>query len=195
MEVITCLNNSLQKITKELEDKSVETDERVVEAKTEVENCKLDISGLEQRIKDLEDAFAKKNATHSAMVVSTPDLDGLYKILKEYAKRSEFEDYTLKSDRDDILKRVAKMEKRLEDNTDKLIKWEPEWEKMQANIEYLMQKKIDQATLDDAIDRLKNIISQMSGGGGVVAAFDQDELKEAVRRLQAEVDALKKTSF
>ena len=93
------------------------------------------------------------------MVVSTPDLDGLYKILKEYAKRYEFEDYTLKSDRDDILKLVAKMEKRLEDNTDKLIKWEPEWEKMQANIEYLMQNKIDQATLDDAIDRLKNIIS------------------------------------
>jgi len=124
-----------------------------------VENCKLDISGLEQRIKDLEEAFAKKSSTHQAMVVSTPDLDGLYKILKEYAKRYEFEDYTLKSDRDDILKLVAKMEKRLEDNTDKLIKWEPEWEKMQANIEYLMQNKIDQATLDDAIDRLKNIIS------------------------------------
>jgi|LauGreDrversion4_2_1035121.scaffolds.fasta_scaffold126225_2 multidrug resistance efflux pump len=129
------------------------------------------------------------------MVVTTPDLETLYKILGEYAKRSEFDDYTLKSDRDDILKRVAKMEKRLEDNTDKLIKWEPEWEKMQANIEYLMQNKIDQATLDDAIERLKNIISQMSGGSGVVAAFDQDELKEHLKRLQAEVDALKKTSF
>jgi hypothetical protein len=35
----------------------------------------------------------------------------------------------------------------------------------------------------------------MSGGNSVVAAFDQDELKEAVKRLQAEVDALKKTSF
>lgn len=66
---------------------------------------------------------------------------------------------------------------------------------MQANIEYLMQNKIDQATLDEAIDRLKNIISQMSGGNSVVAAFDQDELREAVKRLQAEVDALKKTSF
>jgi hypothetical protein len=32
-------------VTKELEDKSVETDERVIEAKTELENCKLDISG------------------------------------------------------------------------------------------------------------------------------------------------------
>jgi polyhydroxyalkanoate synthesis regulator phasin len=87
------------------------------------------------------------------------------------------------------------MEKRVEDTTDKMIKWEPEWEKMQANIEYLMQNKIDQATLDEAIDRLKNIISQMSGGNSVVAAFDQDELREAVKRLQAEVDALKKTSF
>jgi hypothetical protein len=98
---------------------------------------------LEQRIKDLEDAFAKKNQTHSAMVVTTPDLDTLYKILAEYAKKAEFDDYTLKSDRDDILKRVAKLEKRCENNTDKIIKWEPEWEKMQANIEYLMQNKID----------------------------------------------------
>jgi len=117
------------------------------------------------------------------MVVSTPDLESLYKILGEYAKRSEFEDYTLKSDRDDILKRMSRMEKRVEDTTDKMIKWEPEWEKMQANIEYLMQNKIDQATLDEAIDRLKNIISQMSGGNSVVAAFDQDELREAVKRL------------
>jgi peptidoglycan hydrolase CwlO-like protein len=93
------------------------------------------------------------------MVVSTPDLESLYKVLNEYAKRSEFEDYTLKSDRDDILKRISRMEKRVEDTTDKMIKWEPEWEKMQANIEYLMQNKIDQATLDEAIDRLKNIIS------------------------------------
>lgn len=46
-----------------------------------------------------------------------------------------------------------------------------------------MQNKIDQATLDEAIDRLKNIISQMSGGNSVVAAFDQDELREAVKRL------------
>jgi septal ring factor EnvC (AmiA/AmiB activator) len=129
------------------------------------------------------------------MVVTSPDLESLYKILGEYAKRSEFEDYTLKSDRDDILKRISRMEKRVEDTTDKMIKWEPEWEKMQANIEYLMQNKIDQATLDEAIDRLKNIISQMSGGNSVVAAFDQDELREAVKRLQAEVDALKKTSF
>ena len=129
------------------------------------------------------------------MVVTSPDLESLYKILGEYAKRSEFEDYTLKSDRDDILKRISRMEKRVEDTTDKMIKWEPEWEKMQANIEYLMQNQIDQATLDEAIDRLKNIISQMSGGNSVVAAFDQDELREAVKRLQAEVDALKKTSF
>jgi septal ring factor EnvC (AmiA/AmiB activator) len=129
------------------------------------------------------------------MVVTSPDLESLYKILGEYAKRSEFEDYTLKSDRDDILKRISRMEKRVEDTTDKMIKWEPEWEKMQANIEYLMQNKIDQATLDEAIDRLKNIISQMSGGNSVVAAFDQDELREAVKRLQAEVDTLKKTSF
>ena len=103
--------------------------------------------------------------------------------------------YTLKSDRDDILKRVAKLEIRCENNTDKIIKWEPEWEKMQANIEYLMQNKIDQATLDEALERIKNIISQMSGGSGVVAAFDQDEIREAIKRLQAEVDALKKTSF
>lgn len=129
------------------------------------------------------------------MVVTSPDLETLYKILGEYAKRTEFEDYTLKSDRDDILKRMSRMEKRVEDTTDKMIKWEPEWEKMQANIEFLMHNKIDQATLDEAIDRLKNIISQMSGGNSVVAAFDQDELREAVKRLQAEVDALKKTSF
>jgi prefoldin subunit 5 len=35
----------------------------------------------------------------------------------------------------------------------------------------------------------------MSGGNSVVAAFDQDELKEAIKRLQSEVDALKKSSF
>ena len=72
------------------------------------------------------------------MVVSTPDLETLYRILSEYAKRSEFEDYTLKSDRDDILKRVSRLEKKVDDTTDKMIRWEPEWEKMQANIEYLM---------------------------------------------------------
>jgi DNA replicative helicase MCM subunit Mcm2 (Cdc46/Mcm family) len=150
---------------------------------------------VEQRIKDLEDAFAKKSQTHSAMVVTSPDLESLYKILAEYAKKTEFDDYTLKSDRDDILKRMSRLEKRVEDQTDKLIRWEPEWEKMQANIEYLMQNKIDQSTLDEAIERLKLIISQMSGGNNVVAAFDSSELKEAVRRLQAEVDALRKTSF
>lgn len=45
------------------------------------------------------------------MVVTSPDLESLYKILAEYAKKSEFGDYTLKSDRDDILRRVMKLEK------------------------------------------------------------------------------------
>lgn len=53
-------------------------------------------------------------ATHSALVVSSPDLESLYKILGEYAKKSEFGDYTHKTDRDDILGRLNRMEKRLE---------------------------------------------------------------------------------
>lgn len=63
---------------------------------------------------------------------------------------------------------------------------------MQANIEYLMQNKVDQQALDDAIERLKNIMSQMNPGNPVVAAFDSSELKEAVKRLQSDVVALQK---
>lgn len=76
---------------------------------------------MDQRLKDLEAQFAKKNQTHSAMVVSSPDLDSLYKILSEYAKKSEFGDYTLKSDRDDIMRRVQKLEKKVDDQGEKLI--------------------------------------------------------------------------
>lgn len=73
------------------------------------------------------------------MVVSSPDLESLYKILAEYAKKSEFGDYTLKSDRDDILGRINRMEKRLEDQGEKLLNWEPSWKKMQDDINYLLQ--------------------------------------------------------
>ncbi len=53
-------------------------------------------------------------------------------MLSEYAKKSEFDDYTLKSDRDDIIKRIAKLEKRTDDHTDRFIKWEPEWQRLQT---------------------------------------------------------------
>ena len=65
--------------------------------------------------------------------MSSPDLESLYKILAEYAKKTEFDDYTLKSDRDDIMKRIQSLEKRVDHQGDKLIKltnWEPQWEKM-----------------------------------------------------------------
>jgi hypothetical protein len=133
-------------------------------------------------LKDLEAAFAKKNQTHSAMVVSSPDMETLLKILSEYAKKSEFDDYTLKSDRDDIMKRVAKLEKRADDHTDKFIKWEPDWGKMMTAIDELKIIKADKSDLDDAIARMKEIISQMNPGSNVVA-FDSTDLKDAVKRL------------
>jgi hypothetical protein len=66
------------------------------------------------------------------MVVTSPDMETLLKMLSEYAKKSEFDDYTLKSDRDDIIKRIAKLEKRTDDHTDRFIKWEPEWQRLQT---------------------------------------------------------------
>lgn len=143
-------------------------------------------------MRELESAFAKKNQTHSAMVVTSPDMETLLKMLSEYAKKSEFDDYTLKSDRDDILKRVAKLEKRTDDHTDKLIKWEPEWQKMLTAIDDLRFTKADKSDLDDAIARMKQIIAQMNPGSNVVAAFDSSDLKDAVKRLQSEMQLVAK---
>jgi len=143
-------------------------------------------------LRELESAFAKKNQTHSAMVVTSPDMETLLKMLSEYAKKSEFDDYTLKSDRDDILKRVAKLEKRTDDHTDKLIKWEPEWQKMLTAIDDLRFTKADKSDLDDAIARMKQIIAQMNPGSNVVAAFDSSDLKDAVKRLQSEMQLVAK---
>lgn len=64
------------------------------------------------------------------MVVTSPDMDTLLKMLSAYAKKSEFDDYTLKSDRDDIIARISKLEKRTDDHTDRFIKWEPEWHRL-----------------------------------------------------------------
>ena len=93
---------------------------------------------VEQRLRDLEAKVAAKNQTHSAMVVSSPDMESLYKLLAEYAKKSEFNDYTLKSDRDDILMRVRKIEKKLDETSQTVETWEPSWGKMQTDIDYLM---------------------------------------------------------
>ncbi len=117
------------------------------------------------------------------MVVTSPDMDTLLKMLSEYAKKSEFDDYTLKSDRDDIYKRISKLEKRTDDHTDKFIHWEPEWVKLQAQIDDLKFTKADKADLEDAINRMKEIIAQMSPGTNIAAAFDSSDIKDAVKRL------------
>ena len=113
---------------------------------------------MDQRLKDLETAFAKKNQTHSAMVVTSPDMDTLLKMLSEYAKKSEFDDYTLKSDRDDIITRISKLEKRTDDHTDRFIKWEPEWHRLQTQIDTLKETKANKSDLDDAINRMKDCL-------------------------------------
>lgn len=113
-------------------------------------------------------------------------------MLSEYAKKSEFDDYTLKSDRDDIIKRIAKLEKRTDDHTDRFIKWEPEWQRLQTQIDDLREIKANKSDLDDAINRMKKIISQMNPGSNVVAAFDASDIEDAVKRLQGEVAGLSK---
>jgi len=119
------------------------------------------------------------------MVVSSPDLETLYKILAEYAKKSEFGDYTLNSERDDIVSRLGRLEKKYEGTAAKIEKWEPEWG---ANIQYLMDtmpNKADRSELEDAMERMKKIIGSMSGNSdAVAAAFDSSDLKEAVKKLQ-----------
>lgn len=134
------------------------------------------------------------------MVVSSPDLDSLYKILSDYAKKSEFGDYTLKSDRDDIMKRVAKLEKKVEENDNKIEKWEPHWEKLVSESKYLMDTmptKADRSELEEAIARIKSIIANLNPGNGdaVSAAFDYSELKEAVKKLQGEMIIVQKQSY
>ena len=76
---------------------------------------------LQERVKALEsikpvakEVRVREPATHSALVVSSPDLESLYKILGEYAKKSEFGDYTHHTDRDDIIGRLNRLEKRQE---------------------------------------------------------------------------------
>lgn len=129
------------------------------------------------------------------MVVSSPDLETLYKILSEYAKKSEFGDYTLKSERDDIVSRLNKLEKRYEVTAAKIEKWEPEWG---ANIQYLMDTmptKADKSELEEALERMKQIIGSLSGNSNAVAAaFDASDLKEAVKKLQAEMVSVQKIS-
>jgi len=92
---------------------------------------------VDQRLKDLEAKVAAKNTTHSAMVVSSPDLETLYKILADYAKKSEFNNYTLNSERDDILGRIKRMEKKIEEHGGKIEKWEPKWSKTLDDIDFL----------------------------------------------------------
>lgn len=128
------------------------------------------------------------------MVVSSPDMETLLKMLSQYAKKSEFDDYTLKSDRDDIIQRINKLEKRTDDHTDRFIKWEPEWHRLQTQIDDLKETKANKSDLDDAINRMKEIISQMNPGSNVVAAFDSSDLKDAIKRLQGEVAGLSKQS-
>jgi len=122
------------------------------------------------------------------MVVSSPDLETLYKILSEYAKKSEFGDYTLKSERDDIVSRLNRLEKRYEVTAGKIEKWEPEWG---ANIQYLMDTmptKADKSELEAALERMRQIIGSLSGNdNAVAAAFDSSDLKDAVKKLQAEM--------
>ena len=148
---------------------------------------------VEQRIRELEAKMAAKaqkpTPQHSAMVVSSPDLDSLYKILTEYAKKSEFGDYTLKSDRDDIMRRVARLEKTAEDHTNLLTKWEPSWGKFQEDISMLNDTKADKSALEDAMERMKNIIAQMNPGSGEALAqvFDSGDLKDAIKRLEKDV--------
>jgi hypothetical protein len=144
----------------------------------------MNLALLDQRLRDLEQKFASKGQTHSAMVVSSPDLETLYKILSEYAKKSEFGDYTLKSERDDIVSRLNRLEKRYEVTAGKIERWEPEWG---ANIQYLMETmptKADKSELEDALERMKQIIGSLSGNeNAVAAAFDSSDLKDAVKKL------------
>jgi chromosome segregation ATPase len=166
----------------------------VSNANAGLENCQMNLALLDQRLKDLEAKFAAKGQTHSAMVVSSPDLETLYKILSEYAKKSEFGDYTLKSERDDIVNRLARLEKKVETNVARIDKWEPEW----TNIQYLMDTmptKADKSELEEAIERIKSIIGSLSGNSdAVTAAFDSSELKDAIKKLQSDVLNLQKST-
>lgn len=74
-----------------------------------------------------------------------------------------------KSDLDDILKRLAKCEKKAKKAKDKVKKqekkhkkWKPKWVQMEKDIEELKKmvgNKLDSAIFDEEIDRLKNLIN------------------------------------
>jgi hypothetical protein len=52
-------------------------------------------------------------------------------------KKSEFNNYTLNSERDDILGRIKRMEKKIEEQGGKIEKWEPKWSKTLDDIDFL----------------------------------------------------------
>ena len=53
-----------------------------------------------------------------------------------------------------------------------------------------LSHKVDQQSLDDAIEKLKVIISSMSGGESVAVAFDNSDIKDAIKKLQNDVATL-----
>jgi DNA repair ATPase RecN len=91
------------------------------------------------------------------------DMNELEKLLGDYMK---------KSDMDDWLKRLEKVEKKAKKAKDmgkkslkKLGKWKPIWKQMLADIEELKNKKVDQSIFESEIESIKELISQLASSG------------------------------
>jgi predicted nucleic acid-binding Zn-ribbon protein len=83
------------------------------------------------------------------------DMDSIHMLLNNYMKKSDF---------DDFLKRLGKLEKKHK-------KWKPKWKKMEKDIDELkklMKTKVDSSLFDEEMERLKNAINSISSSGGEV---------------------------
>jgi flagellar motility protein MotE (MotC chaperone) len=143
---------------------------------------------VDQRIKDLEKKRGG-DGDSSSDTDSSFDLESIQKLLADYAKKSDLKDYCLRSESEDLSRRLGQLEARVD-------RWEPDWSQMKEDIRYLMDSlysKVERNEFDISIDRLKQIIQSMSpGNANVTAAFDSTDLKEAVLKLQTDYTALNK---
>ena len=154
--------------------------------------------------KELKEHEKKPHGGKSEAASSGITMEELNKLLQAYAKADDLSLYTLISpDHENVLDRLKKLERDVSEHDSLFSKWQPEWSKIaqlpkiRDDIESLKETKADRSELEAAMDRMKKLISSIGGsadggshGGAsnaMAAAFDNDELKEQVKKLAQEV--------
>ena len=121
-------------------------------------------------------------------------MDSVNKLLSNYLKKSDF---------DDLLKRLEKCEKKAKKAKDgvkklekKNKKWKPKWKQMEKDIEELkglVKNKVDYNIFDEEMERLKNLINQLSSSGGEIkqivptgpsiSSKEMSEIRDAIKKV------------